>query len=225
MAAAGLLFVILTTAAMAMYHGSDYFQLGTTHYSFTANFLSDLGATRTYAGAPNTVSAALFVVAAVSIGVAVILSGLNSPVITAMRGQYAVPGRVSEYIGVASGVSFICIAAFPANVLQFWHKLAAVLAFVLLFAYLSILVLLEIGNGINSFCVAINIAYLALLLAYIILLVAGPGFETFEGFRMQVVGQKVIVYASIVNLMVQSLGIRRGLKRTGYKESAHRSSE
>ena len=54
------LFVALNIAAMLLYPGSTYRNHLTSGYSFTENFLSDLGRTLTYSGEVNFLSAQLF---------------------------------------------------------------------------------------------------------------------------------------------------------------------
>ena len=54
------LFIILNIAAMLFYPGSTYRDNLTTGYSFTENFLSDLGRTHTFSDDNNFFSAQLF---------------------------------------------------------------------------------------------------------------------------------------------------------------------
>ena len=49
-------------------------------------------------------------------------------------------------------------------------------------------------------------AFFGLLIAYYLLLSQGPGFETDQGLVIQALAQKVIVYASILSIFIQSLG-------------------
>ena len=56
------------------------------------------------------------------------------------------------------------------------------------------------------------IAFAVVLAGYVLLLTFGPSVRTWEGQMIQATGQKIIVYASIVSILVQSLGAYR-LKR------------
>jgi hypothetical protein len=64
-----------------------------------------------------------------------------------------------------------------------------------------------------AFYTAANAVYLLLLMAYVAILFAGPGLDTKAGLEFQVAAQKVIVYASVVNLGLQAWSIRRVLTR------------
>jgi hypothetical protein len=57
------------------------------------------------------------------------------------------------------------------------------------------------------------LGFFALLAAYYLLLTQGPGFETPNGLVIQALGQKIIVYASIVSIMIVSLGAWRRQKK------------
>ena len=50
-----------------------------------------------------------------------------------------------------------------------------------------------------------------MLIGYYLLLTHGPSFTSPEGLVIQVVGQKVIAYASILSIGIQSLGAYRYL--------------
>ena len=53
------------------------------------------------------------------------------------------------------------------------------------------------------------VIFLVFLIGYIFLLELGPDFKSFTGTVIQATGQKVIVYASILSVMIQSWGLRR----------------
>lgn len=59
-----------------------------------------------------------------------------------------------------------------------------------------------------------NCIYLVSLTAYVYLLLHGPRLDTERGLEIQVAAQKIIVYASTLNLGYQALGIRRGALET-----------
>jgi len=58
-----------------------------------------------------------------------------------------------------------------------------------------------------------NAVYLLLLLAYVGILFFGPGLNTPNGLEFQVAAQKIIVYASVVNLGLQAVSINREIRR------------
>jgi hypothetical protein len=52
--------------------------------------------------------------------------------------------------------------------------------------------------------------FFVLLVGYMLLLELGPGITTEAGVFIQAAGQKVIVYASIISIMIQAGGARVG---------------
>jgi hypothetical protein len=54
------------------------------------------------------------------------------------------------------------------------------------------------------------IAFAVLLLLYIALFLFGPDQDTSEGLLIYATGQKIIVYASILSILFQSIGALRG---------------
>jgi hypothetical protein len=53
-----------------------------------------------------------------------------------------------------------------------------------------------------------------MLFGYYLLMTEGPSFSSPQGLVVQVVGQKVIAYASILSIGIQSLGAYRFLKNS-----------
>ena len=67
--------------------------------------------------------------------------------------------------------------------------------------------------GWPAFYLVPNFIYLAILAAYVALLFFGPNLDTLHGLEIQAIGQKIIVYASILNVSIQAYGVRRFLIR------------
>jgi hypothetical protein len=53
------------------------------------------------------------------------------------------------------------------------------------------------------------LAFAMLLAAYVLLLAFGPSPKAAAGLRIQVVGQKIIVYASVLTVLIQSIAAGR----------------
>jgi Flp pilus assembly protein protease CpaA len=69
-----------------------------------------------------------------------------------------------------------------------------------------------------------NWIYLVLLAAYLYILLVGPKLATERALAIQVAAQKIIVYASIVNLGYQALGIRRAAQEMGSEVAGGRTA-
>jgi hypothetical protein len=59
----------------------------------------------------------------------------------------------------------------------------------------------NVNDGLHELFVQIAFGFL--------LLFFGPGIDTLHGLEAQAMGQKIIVYTSIINVCIQAYGIRR----------------
>ncbi len=220
---AGVLFLVLTSVAMVFYPGTNHHDNANTHYSFTRNFFSDLGATRTYAHHGNTVSSVLFTSALALVGIAIILFAFIHTAIPEKKRWLSRLGKASVFFGVVSGVAFIGIAAAPENVSLGLHELFVEIAFGFLLIFVAVLAVLQVADDWGRVYVVANTCYLVLLAAYVVIIFVGPGINTLNGLQIQAICQKVIVYASILNVGIQAFGIRRYLQ-AGYQAEARLSN-
>jgi len=178
------------------------------HSLFLGNVSSALGATRTTSGRVNTISMVLFVLATVTTGLAMINFSGAWRAIHARRRRARIAGLGSQLFLVLAGACFIGIAATPWDHLLAAHMLFVKCAFVALLGHVLGLVRLQVVNHWPRRFVAFNLLYLVALAIYVGLLLIGPSLATPEGHALQVVAQKVIVYASMGNFGLQALGVR-----------------
>ena len=205
---ASVLFVVLTMVAMWLYPGGAVFDKGSDHYLFLGNFFSDLGATQTPSGRSNTVSMILFVIALGGTGLALINFSGSWRAIYARRRKARRAARGSQAFLVLSGLCFIGIAATPWNHLLAAHNVFVQAAFLLLVGYLICLMRVQDKNHWPRRFIAFNALYLLVLLAYVAILFLGPTLDTASGLGLQASAQKIIVYASMINIGLQALGVR-----------------
>ena len=213
--AAAALFCLLTVAAMLAYPGGAKYDLASGGYLFFQNFFSDLGATKTYSGLGNTTSHVLFIVAAVSVGLAMIGFSTTWRMIAARRGEGRPFGRISEIACIVSGVGFIGVGLTPWDRVLDAHNTFVQVAFSVLLVYVVCLLALQARNAWPPAFVGCNALHLVVLALYVLVLFAGPGLATKSGLEFQVAAQKIVVYVSILNLGVQAIGIRREARGTG----------
>jgi len=217
---ASVQFVVLTACAMLLYPGGTSFDPTTKRYGFFLNFFSDLGMTATTSGAPNWPSFCLFVVALATIGVALVLFSGAWRAYAFDRGRARWLGWLSQAFGVTSGLGFVGIALTPWNLLLAIHITLVLGAFALLLGFVLCLVGLMIVNGSPRTQVAAHLAYVVVLCGYVYILFFGPTLSEPHGHFVQVAAQKVIVYTSMVNLMVQSFTVRRTLRAKGHVKAS-----
>jgi len=217
-AATCILFFLMTALAMLLYPGGTYTDHATHGYSFFHNFFSDLGATRTPSGAANTLSMILFTssLAIVGFGLAVFFIALIQFFRDSRSGPLLPPllPTVGAFLGVVAGLSFIGVAFTPWNLHLAAHNHFVMWAFrtflgaVLIY---GIAVLRE--RALPKPFAFTFLAFAVLLAAYVLLLTFGPSPRVAEGLRIQVAGQKIIVYASVLTVLIQSLAASRLLQK------------
>ena len=206
--AAGALFVVATIVAMLVYPGGAVFEEHASHYLFFGNFFSDLGATETVSGHSNIASHVLFIIALGSVGLVFAWSAPSWNVWGA-AGRARVALRIADVVAVLSGFGFVGIAVTPWNHVLDAHNLFVRLAFGLLLVFIVCLTIVQIANRAPREWIVVNVVYLVVLAAYVVILFAGPKLDTRDGLRFQVAAQKIIVYASVVNLSVQAFAVAR----------------
>jgi hypothetical membrane protein len=205
-----MLFVVLTLVAMLIYPGGSHANLSQTGYSFSRNFFSDLGLRQAHNGQPNPVAGALFFVALTLAGLMLVLFFFRFRCFFLDTRQDQIISLFGSLLGLGAGISFVGVAFTPADIYLEAHVQFVMWAFRLLpLAILCFtLVMFNTRTFPRGYAYTL-LGYFGLLVAYFLLLTQGPGFETPHGLIIQAVGQKIIVYASIVSIMIVSLGAWR----------------
>lgn len=198
------LFVVLTLIAMLTYAGG---------YSFTHSFFDYLGMITTPSGRSNWVSAILFIIALGTAGASlVVFFVLFHRLFRATRLQYVL-SLVGSTVGILAGVSFMGIAFAPADIARPAHIQFVMWAFRLFpLAVLFYVPVLFMDKRYPKVYAWIFTIFCLMLIGYYLLMTNGPSFESPQGLVIQVVGQKVIAYASILSIGIQSIGAYRYLR-------------
>lgn len=214
-ALACVVFAVLTAVAMLVYPGGTIVDRAAKGYRFFENYFSDLGLTRARDGAVNVPSMLLFVVALVSVALALSAFFLAFTRFCAASPRALQLSRRAALIGGVTCVSFIGIAASPRNLAYPEHIAFELVAFPSFLAAVA----LEIAAlralertappGLPRRFLWVFVGLAVALAAYIALLAFGPPDTTLVGERIQVTGQKVIVYSAITAILLQSLQARR----------------
>jgi len=205
--------VVLTACAMVLYAGGTWLDPSTPGYQLTGNFLSDLGMTHSFSGASNYLSSALFCIALVSIGSALIAFAWTWRDFAFAAGRAPIVGMASATFGTLSGLAFIGVAVTPFDLVLTAHNTFVIAAFSCLLLYVSAISIAMWRNSIGGLRLAANLAYLALVLAYMIVILFGPRLDTDAGHRVQVIAQKIVVYGSMLHVSYLTTSTRRAIAR------------
>jgi len=209
------MFVVLTLIAMLTYAGGTVDNHAARGYSFTHNFLSNLGMLTALSGEPNWVSAVLFFISLAAAGVClVIFFILFQRFFQASRLQ-KVLSLIGSILGMLAGISFIGIACAPADIARPAHMQFVLWAFRLfplaVLCYVPVMFMDKRYPKVYAWVFAV---FCLMLIGYYLLITNGPSFDSPEGLVIQVVGQKVIAYVSILSIGIQSMGAYRYLGKS-----------
>lgn len=209
------LFLVLTITAMIFYAGGNEHDPTASGYSFSLNFFSSLGRTVAF-GNPNTFSAVLFFIALLSVGIGMIIFFLSYPRFFTGQLSCRIWSLLGSGFGTVSGLFFIGVAFTPVDLFQDIHVDFVIWAFRLIPLAIAFYTLAILQHRIYPSRYAIGFAVFAgLLFAYVWLLTSGPDTDTLEGLRIQAVGQKIIVYSSLLSIFLQAHSAR-GLIQKGF---------
>jgi hypothetical protein len=211
-------FIALTTIAMFFYPGGMSNNPTSQGYSFFQNFFSELGLTQGWGGQPNTISAVLFFIALAGAGAGLTLFFILFPQFFWQTRSGKWLGIVGSLFGIVAGICFVGVAFTPANLFLDAHK-NFVLWAVELFPVAVLCYAIAIFRDLNypKRFGWVFVAFGVLLIVYVWLLNFGPSTQTLEGLMIQATGQKIIVYASIISIMIQAWGARIIAQRTTSK--------
>lgn len=202
-----LLFVVLTVIAMLVYPGGSVDDHSAPGYSFTHSFLSTLGMLTSLSGQPNWASAALFFISLGLAGVSLVVFFIIFPRMFQSSRFQRVLCLIGSIFGVLAGLSFVGIAFTPADIARPAHVQFVMWAFRLFpLAVLFYVPVLFIDKRYPKAYAWVFAVFCLLLIGYYLLMTHGPDFTSPEGLVIQAVGQKVIAYASILSIGIQSLG-------------------
>ena len=200
-------FVALTIIAMLIYPGGTKFDPDAPGYTFFQNFFSELGFTVTSGGVANPIAAPLFFIALTLAGLGLVFFFIVFPQFfweTPLLKTLSLFGSLS---GIVSGLAYIGIAFTPANLLPAPHRDFVLLAFrAFLPAVLFYLVAIFINREYPNRYAMVYLVFAGLLAAYIMLITRGPDIDTARGVMIQATGQKIIVYAAIITILIQGWG-------------------
>jgi hypothetical protein len=198
--------LLLIVASALVYPGGTVRDESTRGYSFTHNFLSDLGATMAFNYQRNVAGAALFVVSVV-VGVTALAIAIVSTVRLLSASPRARPfAQLASAVAVLACAGFLGAAMLPVDRVWRLHTLAGMVAFRSLPLVTALLSMATGRDGRFRTRAAVGWAALTIIVVGIIITARlGPGVDTERGLVMQVVMQKTMVASIIVALWFETL--------------------
>jgi len=238
--AACALFVLFTIIAITVYPA--YRQDGVLrHYRFWGDYLSELGETRTPAGDPKALSMMLFVLSMTLAGSAMVAyywtipglfrsganivgdrktgrkTSLNAKQKSSLRSINNI--RTSTFgplriAGTICGIGFLGVGFIPRNIAFELHNAMVYIGFTgFLVAALLNLLLILLQRDYPRVYALVYALFCLILGTYLFLLYTRPHIPVPQGFKLQVVAQKLVAYSAIVAMLIEGVGALRYEKR------------
>ena len=205
-----ILFIVFNIIAMFAYPGSTYRNNLSPGYSFTQNFLSDLGRTMSYSGEVNFFSAQFFNMSLILAG------GVFSFFYFHVRKVFLADNQrvlalIGSIFGVLGGLSLAGVGITPADLYLEIHIICATWLFRFLFVgslFYSI-VIFRHDQYENKYASGYLIFTFSILL-YILVSELGPDPKISQfSLTFQVVSQKIILLIFMVSIYIQTLGLKK----------------
>ena len=207
-------FIVLTFIAMVFYTGGTRLDSTSPGYSFFTNFFSDLGRTVAYSGEWNLLSAALFIIALIGLGVSFLNYFMSIQQYFSETEEERKLTRIIVLSGKISALAFIGVAIVPANLFTLIHDLFVVVGFSFIMVVSGTMTALIIKTQkLSKSYVMVNVIFILILFIYAGLFLVIPEIITLEHLFVRATIQKVVVYSLILCFLIQSYGIWRNYNR------------
>ena len=204
------LFIILNIIAMLTYPGSTYLDNLSPGYSFTRNFLSDLGRTMSFSGEVNFHSAQLFNMSLILVGGVFTFFYIHVHRVFSANNQRRL-AFIGSIFGVFGGLALIGVGLTPSDLYLSTHIFCATWLFRFFFiaSFFYSIVIFRHAQFENKFAGGYFI-FTLLILLYILVSELGPDPKISQfALTFQVVSQKIILLFFIISVYIQTMGLKK----------------
>ena len=205
-----ILFIILNLCAMITYSGGTLHQAQTTAYSFTHNFLSDLGRFNSWDGSNNFYATLFFNSSMIITGFVLSLFFIHIRNLFNFHNNFlywfSILGTIS---GIGGGCSMIGVALTPSDLYLEQHIIFANWIFRFFFISAICYTFIIYNTDLVEKKYAIGYCVFAgLIFFYIIISEFGPSAdENMPALILQVVAQKSILFCFLISIYIQTRGL------------------
>ena len=203
-------FSSINILAMYLYSGGTYWDHSSADYSFTNNFLSDLGRTTSFSGKNNFLSSQLFNFSLIIAGFIYSMFYFYAIRIFS-KDKYKVIALLGSFFGILGGLSLIGVGFTPSNLYFNLHVLFAHWLFRFMFiASLFYSYIIYKHPKIENYYSLGYIIFSLSILIYILISEFGPPPNKNEyALFFQVVSQKLILIIFMIAIYIQTIGIEK----------------
>ena len=200
-----IIFIVFNVVAMFLYSGGTFFNHDNVGYSFTRNFLSDLGRTISFSDKQNFFSSMLFNMSLILAGSVFIIFYFEINNVFQENKKYFI-SSIGTYLGVLGGLSMIIVGFTPANLYLDIHIVAStwIFRFFFLSSLCYSLVILQSSMFDSRYSVG-YIFFTVSILLYIAVSEFGPSPKVNEfALTFQVMSQKIILFIFLCTTYFQA---------------------
>lgn len=202
-----LQFLIGTLLAMVIYPGGTIHEPHLETYSFTANYFSDLGRTKTFDGTSNMLTHLLFKTTLTIGGLCLIIFFIALPTIFKKR-EAKFLAVITSFFGIFSGLCYLGIASIPWNI-DYWGHVFFVkvgfISFLAMTVFYTLAILLDKSYP-KRYAWAFVFFGIILSIQIFIMFFGPRAWRSNDALLLQAIAQKVVVYAEIICMLYQSFG-------------------
>ena len=205
-----IIFFVLQIISMFCYPGGTLFNFDAEGYSFTRNFLSDLGRSTSFSEENNFLSSQLFNTSLIIAGGIFIMFYYNIIYIF-VECKYMIIAITGSFFGILGGAMLIMVGLTPSDLYLSLHVLAAKWLFRSFFissiCYATVIYLSNLFD--NKDAIGYVLFSLSIFL-YIIILELGPSPKESElALTIQVISQKIILIIMFMAFYMQTRGLKK----------------
>ena len=204
------IFIVLNITAMIFYPGSTFRNNLTSGYSFTQNFLSDLGRTITFSKEINFLSSFLFNISLILAGGVFIMFYLHVRKVF-NSGKQNIMALLGSFFGILGGLSLAGVGFTPADLYLDVHIICAnwLFRFMFVASFFYTIVIFLHPTFENKYSFGYLFFTISILL-YILISELGPGPNVNQfALMLQVVSQKMILLIFMGAIYIQTLGLQK----------------
>lgn len=217
-----LVFIALIGLSMIFYPGGSISDRSSLHYSFTQNFVSDLGSKFTPSGKQNITSEVLYKIAFGVLGIVLVFysriwRGLDENIHSKIT-----LGFLSKACLILSGGAFIGMAFSPWDHFYDLHVRFEKAAFGFLLLWCIFITVIQTGNEKMRSLVVANSFFILFLAVFDYLLIAADVMSDRKEPGLSALFSNLILVLTAFNLIYQSNGILRFLLRADFRRSGPR---
>jgi len=204
------LFIVLQIISMLTYSGGTFFDPQNTGYSFTRNFLSDLGRTESFSGNINFIPSLLFNMSLLLAGGVFVMFYFNIRSLF-LEGNYIGLAFLGSVFGILGGIALVGVGLTPSDLYLSFHELSATWMFRCFFvASLCYSIIIYRSDFIENKYAFGYFLFALSILFYIFISELGPSPMGSElALTIQVVSQKIIIFVFVSAVYLQTRGIQK----------------